>query len=78
MGACVERERASGLPLGQSQRASCASAADPNAGTLVQVLAGFPSPPFTLSAVLPTGRKVTPKVRALIDFLVERFATADF
>jgi len=52
-------------------------AADLNAGTLVQVLAGFPSPAFTLSAVLPAGRKVTPKVRALIDFLVERFATAD-
>jgi DNA-binding transcriptional LysR family regulator len=51
-------------------------AADLASGALTQVLAHNPSPEFALHAVLPAGRKASPKVRALVDHLVESFAAA--
>lgn len=42
-------------------------------GTLVQVLPQWELPLNDLSALYPAGRQLSPKVRALIDFLVEEY-----
>jgi DNA-binding transcriptional LysR family regulator len=42
-------------------------------GRVVAVLQRFEPPPFDISAVYPTNRMLTAKVRALIDFLQEEF-----
>lgn len=42
-------------------------------GRVVAVLAEFAPPPFDISAVYPTNRMLTAKVRAFIDFLREEF-----
>ncbi|HEY0130464.1 MAG TPA: LysR family transcriptional regulator [Allosphingosinicella sp.] len=42
-------------------------------GTLEPVLRGFPMEEGALHAVMPPGRATTARVRALVDFLVERF-----
>lgn len=43
------------------------------AGTLVPILRDFPVEESALHAVMPPGRATTARVRALVDFLVERF-----
>ncbi|MDT4865015.1 LysR substrate binding domain protein [compost metagenome] len=44
-------------------------------GRLVEVLQDFPLPSSQIYAVCPPGRRLPAKVRALIDFLVQRFST---
>ena len=46
---------------------------DLKAGTLVSVLEPYISQDLTLNAVYPTARHLSPKVRAFVDFLAERF-----
>jgi len=41
-------------------------------GYVQRVLAGWTGPEFDLNAVFPRGRQQSPKVRAFVDFLVER------
>ena len=49
------------------------------AGYIRRVLAGWTGPEYEINAVFPRGRVQSPKVRAFVDFLVERFNTdADF
>jgi DNA-binding transcriptional LysR family regulator len=43
-------------------------------GALVTVLDDYPTKPLTLYAVYPHNRYLSPKVRAFVDFLAERFA----
>jgi len=43
-------------------------------GALVPLLAEWQSEPYPLHALLPSGRFVPHRVRALVDFLVERFS----
>lgn len=48
-------------------------------GYLRRVLAGWTGPDYELNALFPRGQVTSPKVRAFIDFLVERFNTdADY
>ena len=47
--------------------------ADLKAGTLVSVLEPYIAQDLTLNAVYPTARHLSPKVRAFVDFLAERF-----
>ncbi|MGH8570206.1 MAG: LysR substrate-binding domain-containing protein [Gammaproteobacteria bacterium] len=42
-------------------------------GALITVLDDYPTEPSTLYAVYPHNRYLSPKVRAFIDFLAERF-----
>ncbi|MBW9056308.1 LysR family transcriptional regulator [Rhizobium mesosinicum] len=44
------------------------------AGTLVQVLAGFPLTPTPVSLLYPRNRQLSPRVRVFIDWLVKVFA----
>lgn len=46
---------------------------DLRAGTLVSVLEPYVAQDLTLNAVYPTARHLSPKVRAFVDFLAERF-----
>lgn len=46
---------------------------DLQAGTLMTVLDGFIPQDMTLNAVYPHARHLSPKVRAFVDFLAERF-----
>lgn len=46
---------------------------DIKAGRLVSVLEPYISQDLTLNAVYPTARHLSPKVRAFVDFLAERF-----
>ena len=39
---------------------------------MVELLPGWESPPLTISAVFATRQHLAPKVRAFVDFLVER------
>jgi DNA-binding transcriptional LysR family regulator len=48
--------------------------ADLAAGALVSALDGFIPQDLAMSAVYPHSRHLSPKVRAFVDFLVERFA----
>ena len=41
-------------------------------GQVQRVLAGWTGPEYEFSAVFPRGRVASPKVRAFVDFLVER------
>ena len=43
-------------------------------GALITVLDDYPTEPSTLYAVYPHNRYLSPKVRAFVDFLAERFA----
>jgi len=45
-------------------------------GALVALLADWDTEPYPLHALLPSGRFVPKRVRALVDFLVERFSAA--
>jgi len=48
-------------------------------GALRRVLAGWTGPEVDLNAVFPRGRMMSPKVRAFVDFLVERLSSnADY
>lgn len=47
---------------------------DVRAGRLVPLLAGYTAPPIAISAAYPSRRHLSVKVRAFVDFLVERFA----
>ncbi|ADV27515.1 transcriptional regulator, LysR family [Pseudoxanthomonas suwonensis 11-1] len=48
-------------------------------GALRRVLAGWTGPEVDFNAVFPRGRVMSPKVRAFVDFLVERLSTnADY
>ncbi len=47
---------------------------DLEAGRLKQACPGYHAPDSAISAVYPPGRHLSPKVRAFVDFLVERFA----
>lgn len=54
-------------------------AADIAAGRLVQILEDHEHPEtFPISAVMPPGRHRAPRVRAFVDFLVEKFSGAGF
>ncbi|MBR1178381.1 LysR family transcriptional regulator [Bradyrhizobium sp. KB893862 SZCCT0404] len=44
------------------------------AGTLVPLLKGYKLPPLEVHAVYPSGRRPSPKVRALVDYLAAEFA----
>ncbi|MBV8659371.1 MAG: LysR family transcriptional regulator [Burkholderiales bacterium] len=44
-------------------------------GALVQAMADWETEPYPLNALLPSGRFVPQRVRALVDFLAGRFAT---
>ncbi len=44
-------------------------------GALVRVLTDWETEPYPLHAILPSGRFVPNRVRKMVDFLVERFAT---
>ena len=46
---------------------------DLHVGTLVTVLDKFIAQDMTLNAVYPHSRHLSPKVRAFVDFLAERF-----
>lgn len=46
---------------------------DLRAGTLISVLEPYVAQDLTLNAVYPTARHLSPKVRAFVDFLAERF-----
>lgn len=52
--------------------------ADLQAGTLVSVLPGFMPTDSAAYALYPTGRHLSPKVRAFVDFLIERFGTTPY
>jgi DNA-binding transcriptional LysR family regulator len=43
-------------------------------GALITVLDNYPTEPSTLYAVYPYNRYLSPKVRAFVDFVAERFA----
>jgi DNA-binding transcriptional LysR family regulator len=49
-------------------------AADLEAGTLVELMPEYRSIEVGIYALYPTRKHVAPKVRALIDFLVQRFS----
>ena len=60
--------------LGVTQLVTFMAAPHLASGALVQVLPGWAPPPGILHAVFPSRRGLLPAVRALLDFLVERFA----
>jgi DNA-binding transcriptional LysR family regulator len=47
---------------------------DLRAGRLVEVLSGWPSPDFPLSALYPHHRQLSPRVRVFIDWISELYA----
>ncbi|MBT2302556.1 hypothetical protein J7E70_19080 [Variovorax paradoxus] len=47
---------------------------DEASGALVRLLPGWDTEPYPLHAVLPSGRFVPARVRALVDFLAAKFA----
>jgi DNA-binding transcriptional LysR family regulator len=49
-------------------------AADLAAGTLVEILADYPSPPMPVSLLYPHSRQLSPRVRVFIDWLTREFA----
>ena len=51
---------------------------DIRAGRLVPILLAFQLPPSTIQLVYPSRRHLSAKVRAFVDFLRERFATAEW
>ena len=51
---------------------------DVRAGRLVRLLHGFAPPPTSIHVVYPSRRHLSAKVRAFADFLVARFASAEW
>ena len=51
---------------------------DVRAGRLVPILRAFAPPPTAIHVVYPSRRHLSAKVRAFTDFLVQRFASADW
>jgi DNA-binding transcriptional LysR family regulator len=49
---------------------------DVRAGRLVEVLARYRAPPMPISIVYPSARRVTPRLRVLIEALSAAFAAA--
>ena len=68
--ACVAAAEAG---LGITQVPSFVAGTHLKQGRLVPLLVGFEAPPIPLQAVYPPGRHLAMKVRALVDFLVDRF-----
>ena len=59
--------------LGRANLPTFIVGADLQAGTLVTVLDEFGVQDLAMSAVYPPGRHLSPKVRAFVDFLADRF-----
>ena len=55
-------------------KASVDVAADLRAGRLVRLLEQYEGEAVPISAVMPSGRFVTARVRAMVDYLAQRFA----
>lgn len=68
--ACVAAAEAG---LGITQVPSFVAGDAIHAGRLVPLLRGFEPPPVPVQAIYPPGRHLALKVRALVDFLAERF-----
>lgn len=58
------------LGFGLVQAARHRVADDLAAGTLVEVLAGFPPSPTPIAVLYPTSRQLSPRVRVFVDWLV--------
>jgi DNA-binding transcriptional LysR family regulator len=65
------------LGLGLAQMPLFHIERDLAAGRVVQVLAGYVVPPAPVSVLYPRNRQLSPRVRLLIDWIVERFAAAE-
>jgi len=59
---------------GIAYKASCDVAADLRAGRLVRLLDAHDGEPVPISAVMTSGRHTPTRVRAMVDYLVKRFA----
>ncbi len=59
---------------GVAYKANVDVAADLRAGRLVRLLGEYEGEPVPISAVMPSGRHVPARVRAMVDHLAERFA----
>jgi DNA-binding transcriptional LysR family regulator len=59
---------------GVAYKASVDVAADLRAGRLVRLLAQHEGEAVPISAVMPSGRFVPARVRAMVDYLIQRFA----
>ena len=68
--ACIAAAEAG---LGVAQLPSFVAGAHVMAGRLVPVLQPFAPPPIPVQMIYPPGRHLAAKIRALLDFLVERF-----
>ena len=68
--ACIAAAEAG---LGITQVPSFVAGTHLKEGRLVPLLVAFEAPPIPIQAVYPPGRHLAMKVRALVDFLVDRF-----
>lgn len=59
---------------GVAYKANVDVAADLRAGRLVRLLEAYEGEPVPISAVMPSGRHVPTRVRAMVDYLAKRFA----
>jgi DNA-binding transcriptional LysR family regulator len=59
---------------GVAYKASVDVAADLRAGRLVRLLSQYEGEVVPISAVMPSGRHVPTRVRAMLDYLAKRFA----
>ena len=59
---------------GVAYKAGVDVAADLRAGRLVRLLAQYEGETLPISAVMPSGRFVPARVRAMVDYLAQRFA----
>ena len=59
---------------GVAYKASVDVAADLRAGRLVRLLAQYEGEAVPISAVMPSGRFLPARVRAMVDYLAQRFA----
>lgn len=59
---------------GVAYKANVDVAADLRAGRLVRLLAEYRGEALPISAVMPSGRFVPTRVRAMVDYLAQRFA----
>jgi DNA-binding transcriptional LysR family regulator len=59
---------------GVAYKANADVAADIRAGRLIRLLADYQGEAVPISAVMPSGRFVPTRVRAMVDYLAQRFA----